>query len=836
MSDKKRKKSGWDRLQDAKRSKLQEEARSSKSLYNFFSSSTASISIELASPSASVSAISSSSTSPTAPVSAPSSAAVSATSTQRAATVFDDILDVAPMYLTNDLRSFFIKTRIPEKSYVYPPREFNESRRQSGVSKRYFNPQWLEKYDWLYYSKKGNGSVCIACRLFNVEGKFGSTENFVERVHTNFKKFNVDAMEHSKSAHHLASTTRLKAFITTENQPQQRIDFRMNSLQQQQVETNRQKIKAILKPLIFCGQYGLPLRGRYDSGFTLDDENQSGVFNGLLQLLASSGESVLQQHLSTAKKNATYISPKSQNALLDCIRLEIEDMILQEVNEQPMGPYYCIMADEVTDISNWEQLGIAIRYLKDNSPIERLLSFEKCTSITGEAIAKLLMDTLIEKGLKICNIRGQNYDGAGNMAGSGKGCAARIQKINVKAPYIHCANHDLNLALCHSSEVKPVYIMMANLTKLGLFFKNSPKRTRALEQCIQLHNEKCDNPSIKKSKLKTFCKTRWVEKHQIFEDVHDLFEIIVDCLHTITSSPGWDNLTITDASGLLNTISSSAFIAAFETVRFLFGYTKPLSQLLQGESMDVLTAYSEVSHIITTLKHLRENTYEERFQTVFAEMKKKADLAGVDFTVPRSCKKQTLRENHPHNSCEEFYRISTFIPYLDNIINELEHRFSKLVQHATLGLQVLPHNIDKLDENAIDEMKIYYDDLPSPTTLVQELDSWKLLWANICEKPHSISDTLKDSNSNSKLFPNVTHIFKSLLLLPVTSATVERANSSLKFLKSCRRNRIENDRLNSLLLLFVHKDLVKRLNIDNVISRFAILQPRRMNLLHVFDD
>ena len=160
-----------------------------------------------------------------------------------------------------------------------------------------------------------------------------------------------------------------------------------------------------------------------------------------------------------------------------------------------------------------------------------------------------------------------------------------------------------------------------------------------------------------------------------------------------------------------------------------------------------------------------------------------------------------------------------------------------MVQYATLALLVLSSNIEGINEEAISGITSYYsEDLPSPRTLIHELDSWKSMWVNKVQKPSSIMDTLQNPNSNPKVFPNIAHILKSLLLLPVTSSTVERANSALKFVKTCRRNRTENDRLNALLLLFVHSDLLQKLNIDNAVSRFAEMNPRQMTLLHILQD
>ena len=56
-----------------------------------------------------------------------------------------------------------------------------------------------------------------------------------------------------------------------------------------------------------------------------------------------------------------------------------------------------------------------MRYLKDERPVERLLGFEKCESITGEAISGTIINFLESKGLDIMDVRCQNYDGAGTV-------------------------------------------------------------------------------------------------------------------------------------------------------------------------------------------------------------------------------------------------------------------------------------------------------------------------------------------------------------------------------------------------------------------------------------
>ena len=76
---------------------------------------------------------------------------------------------------------------------------------------------------------------------------------------------------------------------------------------------------------------------------------------------------------------------------------------------------------------------------------------------------------------------------------------------------------------------------------------------------------------------------------------------------------------------------------------------------------------------------------------------------------------------------------------------------------------------------------------------------------------------------------NYLSIYVVVLLIPVTSAGVERANSALKFVKTVHRHTMSQDRFNALVLLFVHRDIA--LDYNKIINMFANRHPRRMLLL-----
>ena len=49
----------------------------------------------------------------------------------------------------------------------------------------------------------------------------------------------------------------------------------------------------------------------------------------------------------------------------------------------------------MTDISNSEQLGLVLRYIKNGKPVERLVEYIECGSVTGAALCEDIKRTLL---------------------------------------------------------------------------------------------------------------------------------------------------------------------------------------------------------------------------------------------------------------------------------------------------------------------------------------------------------------------------------------------------------------------------------------------------------
>jgi hypothetical protein len=520
----------------------------------------------------------------------------------------------------------------------------------------------------------------------------------------------------------------------------------------------------------------------------------------------------------------------SQNELLVCIKEHIQEQIVSEVKQQQEGSFYSLQADEVRDVSNWEQLGVALRYLgSDNKPVEKIIEYIACESTTGAELSKNITACLQRLTLDTQDCRAQTYDGAGCMAGHLNGCAANFMKQAPKAIFYHCASHDLNLVLTHSCKLPEIHCMLTTVKQVGLFFKYSCKKQRHLEMSIKSANaSKPKEEKTKLQKVKVLCETRWVERHTNLEHFQELYEPMLDCLDAIgTNEDGiWDTKGMVEARGLHTAVLSAKLIAAFQTNLYFGGFTKALSILLQGSSQDILIAYEKIQLVVEELKKIRASV-ELEFSKVYPKMETMAATLGVEMSMPRICSRQTMRNNIPADSPIAYWRCSIFVPYLDHLLSEFARRFPTLSALAVKGLNLLPANVNSLSDKTEKEIETFYkDDLPSPSNFPQEVRLWKSHWqaSNEENRPGNLQETL--SAMERGMFPNISRIMVLLAIIPVTAATVERGNSALKRVKTELRSSMGQDRFNALLLLHIHKDI--KLDFQDIIDRYARKHPRKM--------
>ena len=239
-----------------------------------------------------------------------------------------------------------------------------------------------------------------------------------------------------------------------------------------------------------------------------------------------------EDHFEKGPRNARYHSPQIQNDLISCTGKWIKQQILEVVKS---ARFFSISADEAADCSNKEQLPIVLRFVDASCTArEEFVAFLLCdTGITGAAIAEKILGGLKGYGLDLGCLRGQSYDGTGNMAGKYHGAAAIIQTTCSKAVYMHCAAHNLNLCVGAACSVQTVKNLMGTLVEICFFFSNSPKRQGELEKQIERSQE-----NTKAKKLASLCKTRWAARIDALEVLLSYFSSLLRLLAQVLQVGG----------------------------------------------------------------------------------------------------------------------------------------------------------------------------------------------------------------------------------------------------------------------------------------------------------
>jgi hypothetical protein len=89
------------------------------------------------------------------------------------------------------------------------------------------------------------------------------------------------------------------------------------------------------------------------------------------------------------------------------------------------------------------------------------------------------------------------------------------------------------------------------------------------------------------------------------------------------------------------------------------------------------------------------------------------------------------------------------------------------------------------------------------------------------------------SGMTSMLLDEVAKLVKLFLVLPSSSCSAERSFSTLRRLKTYLRSTMTAERLNSVTVLHIHKELTADLNIDQLIKEFVSANDARRAIFGV---
>ncbi len=456
-----------------------------------------------------------------------------------------------------------------------------------GGCNRAFRHKWFDEYGWWFvYSSKLDGAFCVCCALFT---KPADRKKLGVMINSPFAKWHhkSDVIgHHPKKVSHAFAVQEAELFIQSVENPETTIPILTDSIRQINMDENRHILKSVAETVLYCGRQCIALRGDNEhlqsqrepqssnkaqpTGRTQPSGNP-GNFLALMKLLANHDKK-LKQHMESPKlRNATYLSPQTQNEMIDVIgKLMIQAKIVEEIKEAQI---YTIMVDEVTS-HNIELMPLCIRFVdKDCNIREELLEICAMARITGKHIASTVKGVLSGLGIHLADCRGQGYDGASNMSSENVGVQALIKKDAPKAVYTHCSGHCLNLVIAHSCAIPIVRNTLDKMKSTVLFFTYSPKREGLLKEVAK----KGAQSMGQMKPLIDVCRTRWAARHEAYSHFYNSFIHIIKSLEVISLgqhsdeysqdvTTGWACQNKVEARGLLSGLETFDFVITFVTV------------------------------------------------------------------------------------------------------------------------------------------------------------------------------------------------------------------------------------------------------------------------------
>ena len=772
----------------------------------------------------------------------------------------------------NEREAYLSKRWVPQRRDEYPFSEKKKPKNQlmvgmSSTTKRFLGENHLKTFPWLAVSREPKccGAWCVYCVLFKTwesgsgrgaqygGGAGQSMGKLVNKPLVNFSDLtgkNGALTSHQETSFHKTCAIKYTEFLSRAT-PGSEKDVRsiMNIERQKEIERNRTALVPIIDTLLTCARQNIALRGHRDDGPVdstgMEPKHNDGNFRALLRLRVRGGDTNLKDHLKSCKRNASLVSKTIQNELIACAGNIVKEDIVRDVKN---AKFWTIMADETQDCAKREQLVIAIRYV-DTKNVPKIIKEEPVAildliadikssdqsdetehneiKLCGKAIGETLLRHISELGLDLQYLVGQGYDGAASMSSERVGVCSFIKSAAPLADYFHCCMHALNLSCSRAAKIPAIRHCMDDIKDINNFFKHA-KRNSYLQAVIARESIE----ELQRRQLVTLCETRFVERHESVLVVRQLLPYIVVCLEEMLA---WDSLdTRKDARRLLKSLQDPQFLVALVLAEKVSAVLRPVSRSLQQIGSDLVKAMSTISATQSKLYTWRKGE-ENEFASMFEEAMLLGENIGVTreemHAIPRAVSQSRFRSNagEANQKAIDYYRINVFLPLLDEVAGDMKARFGPHQQKIATLTRILPCFVKESTWQDILPAALKYGVFLDPLSIVEgEYEIWKQQW--LSRGTSTVANTAIGAlgDCQGDVFPNLHTLLNILTVLPVTTAEPERLFSKLNSTLTAIRSTMSEERLESLLLLQVHRDRTP--TSDKLIDSFAALKSRRIPL------
>lgn len=683
---------------------------------------------------------------------------------------------------------------------------------------------------WLVYSKSNDAVFCFACKLFSKK-EISLTVNGLN----DWKNVSARLKEHEKTIEHLKCISTWNDLVRRLNEGKTIDSFNKKLVNENTIRW-RNVLERLFEIIKLHGSQNLALRGTSDKLY----EDNNGNFLKIVELIAKF-DPILKEHVRQIKNkelHVHYLGKRIQNEMITLLNSAVKEKITNLIK---LNKYYSIIVDCTPDVSHIEQMSLIVRVVcpsSDEKHIEvheHFLSFIEIDNSSGAGITDKIIEVLESHNLSVANMRGQSYDNGSNMRGRHSGVQSRILNLNPRAFFVPCSAHTLNLVVNDSASCCVEGITFFDIIQhLYVFFSSSTQRWALLKKHITGFT------------LKSLSETRWASRIDALKPLRYHLKEVIAALYDCMNEDGQPNVTTvtaarnkSEATAILQKIEKYKFICSLIVWYDILFDINVTSKAFQAVSLNLSQAVTLLSKSMVFLEDYRTDA---KFDCILEEAKTIAIDLDIDVQFERARVRRQRRQFDYEQHDEVFddpiqnFKVNFFNNILDNAIQSLRDRF-QLIQEHNNKFELL-YNFGNITNITDDDIQKYCMDLEllltdgdqkdiSGLDLFDELKYIKShLSTDCCDSPTEILNYLLENNLTTAL-PNIYIALRIIITLPITVASAERSFSKLKLIKTYLRSTMLQDRLDGLATLSIERDLVRKLELDDLINNFAAMKARK---------
>ena len=470
---------------------------------------------------------------------------------------------------------------------------------------------------------------------------------------------------------------------------------------------------------------------------------------------------------------------------------------------------FSIIIDESTDISVTQILAIVVRYFDkcQENVVDALLDSVVVEDGSAVGLYSSVKELLKKKNIPLENIIGFGSDNCSSMMGSKSGFQKLLKDDNPSVFIMGCICHSFALCASHAVKVLPSYLetFLKNVTS---YFARSSKRQRD----FSLIQEAVNSSSNKIPKLSH---TRWLSRENVISSVLDKYSALLLYFESESKTDKVDG-----AREIFKVLSNCG--------------TKPMLLFLQYilKKVNILNCEFQSEHfrlhlLYTTISSEYKNILSFYIKDAVLHSEKLSEINPNDERTYKPIKDIYLGGNalahlirEPFDKVTEERFKTDCLKFLVELCNQIRKRFPLNEDSLIAKFNVLDPKIAEnpnISPPSIIPLATHFPALVPEEQLNDLDDQWRnyRLLADKLAVPQEIIPKywfklrdLKDGLQNSK-YDLLSDFMTNLVIMPHSSACVERIFSQMNAIKTKQTNSLKADTVKSKILA---KQLIKRNN------------------------